>query len=237
MIDIAVVEDDVSDADKLEEYLNRFSAESGQSIQICRFDNAVSFLEKYTPRYDIVFMDIDMPMLSGMNASRRLREMDGNVTLIFVTNLVQYAVDGYEVAASDFIVKPINYYGFSIRLRRALEKIDRSSGVSVDVRTREKFIRLSAQDIKYVEVFDHDLVYHTEKERITAIGSLSDIESTLKKVGFFRCSRCYLVNLKYVLGVRGTSVNVGGEEIRISSSRRKALMSALTDWLSGKGSR
>lgn len=236
MLNIAIVEDNQQDAERLSEYLERFASETVNRINVGRFDNAVDFLDKYAPIYDIIFMDIDMPMLSGMDASRRLRRIDKNVALIFVTNLAQYAVDGYEVQAFDFIIKPVSYYSFSIKLKRAIDRLDSSLGVTIDIRTREKLTRISSNEIRYIEIFDHNLIYHTEKEDITAIGTLSEIESALRKTGFFRCSRCYLVNLKYVMGVHGTSVNVGGEEIQISSSRRKELMKVLADYLSGKGS-
>lgn len=235
MINVAIVEDDPSDAEALAAYLEKFSRETENHIEVSRFGNAVDFLDKYAPRYDIVFMDIDMPLLSGMNAAQRLRQIDGNVLLIFVTNLVQYAVDGYEVNAFDFIVKPIGYYNFSIKLKRALERLDRSSGVTIDIRTREKLTRVSSADIKFVEVYDHNLIYHTSKGDITAVGTLSEAQNLLPEADFYRCSRCYLVNLRYVTVVRGTSVNVGGDEIQISESRRKALFAALADYMRGKG--
>ena len=237
MINVAIVEDDAADAILLNHCIDKFARENGVEIEVARFDTAVDFLDKYAPRYDIVFMDIDMPMLSGMHASAQLRRMDKDVLLIFVTNLVQYAVDGYEVGAFDFIVKPIGYYNFSVKLKRALDRIDRFSGVSVNIRTREKLTRISSNDIRYIEVFDHNLIYHTSKENFTAVGTLSEVEKILPADSFFRCSRCYLVNLRYVTVVRGTSVHVGGDEILISESRRKALFAALADYVSGQGSR
>lgn len=234
MLNIAIVEDNKADAARLTAYLDRFSSETGRKINVAAFDNAVVFLEKYAPRYDIIFMDIDMPMLSGMDASRRLREIDKNVILIFVTNLAQFAVDGYEVHAYDFVVKPIGYYSFSIKLKRAIERLGAETGMMLDIRTREKLTRVASKEVKYIEIYDHNLIYHTESGDITAVGTLSEIESSLRKVGFYRCSRCYLVNLRYVLGVHGNAVNMGGLEIQISSGRRKGFMAALADHLSGK---
>ena len=232
---IAVVEDVGRDADTLRAYIERFSEDRGVRTSVRVFSNAVDFLDKYSSDFDIVFMDIEMPMLSGMDASRKLRAMDGEVVLIFVTNLAQYAVEGYEVNAFDFIVKPVNYHSFSMKFERALDRLGRSSGVIVRIKTREKLTCVPSSEIKYIEVYDHDLVYHTVKGDMTATGTLSDVESKLEGAGFFRLSRYSLVNLSFVRAVRSTHVDVGGAEVQISGARRKELMAALAGWLDGRG--
>lgn len=171
MLKMAVVEDIKEDSDTLCGYVEKFSEETAERIDIRVFGNAVDFLDKYSSGFNIVLMDIDMPMLDGMAASRKLRDIDDDVVLIFVTNLAQYAVEGYEVHAFDFIVKPVSYYSFSIKLRRAIDHLGKSSGVTVQIRTRENFACVPSTEIKYIEVYDHDLVYHTVKGNMTAIGS------------------------------------------------------------------
>ena len=225
---IAVVEDVGKDADTLRAYIERFSEDRGVRTSVRVFSNAVDFLDKYSSDFDIVFMDIEMPMLSGM---------DGEVVLIFVTNLAQYAVEGYEVNAFDFIVKPVNYHSFSMKFERALDRLGRSSGVIVRIKTREKLACVPSSEIKYIEVYDHDLVYHTVKGDMTATGTLSDVESKLEGAGFFRLSRYSLVNLSFVRAVRSTYVDVDGAEVQISGARRKELMAALAGWTDGMGGR
>ena len=85
----------------------------------------MDFLEAYRPDFDLVFLDIELPLLNGIETARRLRELDSVVALVFITNMEQYAVNGYEVDALDFVVKPINYYRFSSMMRKALRIIAR----------------------------------------------------------------------------------------------------------------
>ena len=123
MIRSAIVEDDDDAAALLAGYLSRYGTENGVVFSVERFSNAVPFIERYDGGYDIVFMDIEMDDLDGMSAARLLRKRDGAVALVFVTNMAQFAIKGYEVDALDFIVKPVKYYDFAFRLKKAVSRI------------------------------------------------------------------------------------------------------------------
>lgn len=120
MINVAIVEDEDCAANNLSEYLNTFGRQNNTEIKAERFRDAISLLTGYSGKFDIVFMDIELPEMNGMDAAKKLREIDMSVTLVFVTNMAQYAVKGYEVGAVDYIVKPVSYYDFSLKLRRIL---------------------------------------------------------------------------------------------------------------------
>lgn len=83
-------------------------------------DNAGVFIEQYRPDYDLIFLDIQMPGLNGMEAATALRKKDSSVLLVFVTNMAQYAVRGYDVNAAGFILKPVSYYDFLMRMRKCI---------------------------------------------------------------------------------------------------------------------
>ena len=106
MINVAIVEDEKQAADRLCSLFCRYERERGEKFRVVVFSDPVTFLANYSPDYELIMMDIDMPDLNGMDAVRKLREADREVMVIFVTNLAQYAVKGYEVDAFDFIVKP-----------------------------------------------------------------------------------------------------------------------------------
>ena len=144
MIRIAIVEDDREHALRLENALKKYADEHKLTLQICVFYNVISFLEQYAGDYEIVFMDIMMPMMNGMDASRMLREKDENVMLIFVTSMGQYAIRGYEVSASDFIVKPVEYPSFALKFTRALSKLPKKEDRDVLIR-KERLLPVPAK--------------------------------------------------------------------------------------------
>ena len=108
MVRVLVIEDTPAEADALVLCLRRYAAERGETLAIEVIGSAFEFLGSHQP-CDLIFMDIDMPGITGMEAAQALRAHDEKTPLVFVTNLSQYAVKGYEVDALGFLVKPVSY--------------------------------------------------------------------------------------------------------------------------------
>lgn len=230
---VAIVEDSPAEAELLRSYFARFTREHGVEFTLTCFASGEEFLNKYRPAYDLVLMDIGLPGHNGMETAAALRERDRSVTLIFVTNMAQFAVKGYEVDAFDFVVKPVGYSNFALKLQRALNKLDTRRDTEVLVTLSDSMVRLAASQIKYIEISGHRMVYHTTDGELYAYGNLKEVEATLGGGMFARCNNCYLVNLNYVRAVQGHTVTVGTDELQISRPRRKAFIQALNDYLGG----
>ena len=230
----AIVGDEDAAARDLEECLKRYCGKRGITCSTERFRDGRAFLEQYSPRYDLIFMDIRMPEVDGMAAAQRLRALDRVTALVFVTSMVQYAVKGYEVEALDFIVKPVRYPSFEMKMRRILQAVDLKKGREVLLSVGGTVRVLTSSSIYYVEVMDHDLTYHTSQGDVTVRGKLSAVEQQLPREVFFRCSTSYLINLQHVRQLTGDTVLVGDRELRVSRGRKKELMAALAACL-GRG--
>lgn len=230
---VAVVEDSPAEAETLRKLFERYTAERGTPFQLTFFPSGEEFLNKYRPIYDFVLMDIGLPKINGMEAAARLREMDKSVTLIFVTNMAQFAVKGYEVDAFDFVVKPVNYANFSLKIQRCLNKLSSRRGTELVISQADQLVRISTSRIKYIEISGHNMVYHTTDGPVHVYGNLKDVEASLNSSMFARCNNCYLVNLNYVQAIRGYTAVVDGDELQISRPRRKAFVQALNDYLGG----
>lgn len=230
-IRVCILEDDPKASETLRSYLLRYGSENDLEFSITAYENAVLLLEHYSPDYDIIYMDIQMPFLNGMDAARKLRRLDTQVLLVFVTTLAQYALEGYEVSAQDYIVKPVNYFDFAMKLTRTLDRLPQTHEPEILVLTDAGTQRIRLNDVYYVEVSDHYLLYHTRKGEYRQYGAMSKLENELSFYGFARCNSCYLVNLKYVMGVNGFVLQTADGELQISRPKKKQFMDALERYM------
>lgn len=227
MINVAIVEDDDLVSSQLKEFFNKISAEYGKEFSVNIFKNAVVFLQSFKSQFDIVLMDIEMPHINGMDAAVKMREIDDIVTLIFVTNMQQYAVKGYEVKALDFIVKPVYYETFAMKINRAMREVAARQNDFITVKSRIGVVRIAISDLAYVEVARHNLTFHMVDGTVEARGNISDVESELAKYHFLRCNVCYLVNPKYIKKIAGNTICIIDRQLQISRPKKKKFLENL----------
>ncbi len=230
MINIAIVEDEKENAIRLQELLKQYGKATDKSCQTVYFHDGMDFLDQYEKKnFDIVFMDIDMPYLDGMSVSKRMRQKDEKIALIFVTRLSQYAVQGYEVDAVDFMVKPVQYAQLERVMKRAERRIEKNENRYIKVKTQDRGICiLNIKEIQYLEVQRHRLTYHTDQGEYVCNGNLNAAKEELGDNFFAQCNSCYLVNMNYVKQIEGDSVGVGNDRLKISRGKYKDFMASLT---------
>ena len=158
-----------------------------------------------------------------------------NHTIIFITNMSQYAIEGYAVNALDYVLKPLSYYAFSQCLSRAVSRLERRQNRYILVSSQLSSKRINAADLLYVEVHGHTLIYHTSEEDISAGGSMKEVEESLSGLPFFRCNKCDLVNLDHVDGIRNGDAVVGSNIVQVSRAKKKAFMTALNQHINEVG--
>lgn len=233
MLRIAIVEDEPAVAAQLQDYVERFCRENAQKADITVFSNGMDIIEDYRAVWDIILMDIEMPQLDGMSAARRIREVDSAAVLIFITNMARFAIKGYEVDAMDFVLKPVKYTQFALKLKKAVHIISGRRQHYVMLSTNGADRRIPVNEILYIEVINHRLYIHTLQEELTIRSSLQEMESQLSGLHFARSSNSYLVNLHNVTGLRRDSILVPGHELPLSRSKRKEFLQALSDYMGG----
>lgn len=234
MLHIAIVEDNKADSDLLQELLHQYEQDNSCRFQITCFSNGMSFLDEYEAKYDIILMDIEMPQLDGMSTAKRLREIDSTVCLIFITNLAQYAINGYEVDAIDFLLKPLEYFQFSLRLHKAIHICGLWKERSIAVDTQDALIRLPLNEIYYVESEKHYLTFRTKRGEYRSRGTIKTVMGELPRETFARSHSSYLVNLGYVERIERKQVIVHGMALPVSRACRQELIDAFTRYLGGE---
>ncbi|MBR6954083.1 MAG: response regulator transcription factor [Clostridia bacterium] len=235
MIRIAMVEDEEEYAKTIRRYCSRYSTEKHTDIDLVWHDNPVAFLEGYRGDYDVVFMDVVMPLMDGMTCARGLRERDGNVLLCFITSMAQYAIHGYEVGALDYVVKPIAYEEFALKMDRLGRLLERQGARTFLINSRSAVHRIDLRDLYYVEVYSHSLLFHTAQGDYEAYGKLSALAEDERFQRFLRVTPSHLVNSAYISAVSEDTLTVHGVEIPISRRRKKECLEKLAMAMGGVG--
>ena len=230
MILVAITDDDAKDAALLKKGVEAYFQAKKRTARVQVFSDGLDFI-KSSETYDIVFLDIQMEKLDGLETARLFRKIGKESILIFVTNMAQFAIKGYEVDALDFIIKPASMESIVYVLDKAMKRLAGTAGTVIALKTAEGTTTLSENDITYVEVFDHNLVYHTTQGDYTVRGRLSDVTEKLNPERFVECNRSFIVNLRYVSHVAAEYLLIGDTRISISRSHRKELMKRFSGFL------
>ena len=235
MIRIAIVEDEAAVREQLEGYVQRYTRQYGTEFDVHLFTDGMEILDDYRPVYDLILLDVEMKHLDGMETAQRIRELDNEVTIIFITNMAQYAIKGYAVGALDYVLKPVPYFAFSQQLQKAVGQLARQKRHYLAVPVDGGLRRIDEASIYYIESEGHRIHFYTEEGDFSAPGALKTFEEKLADRPFARCNSGYLVNLAQVSGVQQNTVQVGPHELQVSRPKRKAFLEALADYIGGGG--
>ena len=231
---IAIVENEESVAEEFISITERYEAEKGALFQHRVFSNGYDFLESDLDAFDVVFMDIDMPGINGMDTAIMMREKDCEMMLVFVTNLSQYAIEGYKVNALDFILKPITYADFYMVMTKISRNLSSNDNSFFFINVTGVQMKFYNREIEYIDMDGHDVVIHkTDGSGVKFRGSLKSIEKSMDGRTFYRCNGGQLINLSKVKYFDSQNIVLdSGARIPISRSYKKDVLSKLNEYYS-----
>lgn len=233
-MNIAVVDDDPRDRRLLEQYIEKYSLEHKEKCEVFLYANGLDFLEDMEKNFHIVFLDIEMPHMDGLQTARKMRETDENTVLIFITNLAQYAIHGYEVNAIEFMVKPVGYYNFSDKMSKALKFVKRNTEKVILFKKEDVITKMPVSEILYLEKDKNYIVFHTERGEFKERGSMAEMGEKLAGLGFSKCISGCMVNLRYVTKMEKDLVWIKDICLPVSRAQRKLFAKEFADFLRGE---
>ncbi len=236
MIRVAIIEDEKKMSDTLMLYLDKMMENvAGMKFSISVYSDTTPFLDEFHSQFDLLLMDIELPTMSGMDAAKKIREKDSQVTIIFITYMAKFAIKGYEVDAYDFVVKPVSYLPFSVKIQQAVANIKKNHTDFVVIKTKTGVQKVFVSSILYLEVNGHNLQIITQDGVVESYNSLSNMKKLLEPYYFLQCSISYLVNPKYITKIIDSTVYIDNFTVKISRPKKKEFMSKLTNYLGNIG--
>ena len=232
-MNIAICEDEAVQAELLNIQIKNWASENNINISIDNFENAESFLFKWWDydKYDIIFLDIKLGKMSGIELSNIIREKSKIVDIVFTTGHFKYALHGYKVGALQYLMKPINKLDLHFCLDKSLERINNEIDKIV-IETTKKNIKIDYNEIYYCIMFSPYLDIHTKSDKISLRKKISEIEEVLPSKYFVRCHRSYIVNVKHIKSITKNNVLLeNGVSVPISRGKYKAINDAFIDYI------
>lgn len=224
MLQVAMCDDNQMVHEKLTQYFHEFSISSGIEIKLYEYMSGEELLNSNYHIFDLVILDIQMDGMNGLEVARKIRETESDMTIIFFTNYIQYALEGYEVQAYRFLLKPLSYEQFSSVVGVALIEYANRKQNKLIVNNRDKNTYVLIDDILYVETDRRHIVIHTINGENESTMSMKEIENKLKNYLFFRCHTSYLVSLRKIKSIGLQDIELqDGTKIPLSKHRRKDL--------------
>ncbi|KAF5082184.1 MAG: hypothetical protein BI182_06970 [Acetobacterium sp. MES1] len=232
MVYIAVCEDEQEHQERIEWYLKEYSAINCCDFEIAFFSTAVDFWAHYQPEsFCIVFLDIYLEEGNGIEIGKQLRNVGEDCQMVFITSSRDFAIEGFELKAQHYIVKPITKEKIFEALDRCLVVLSKELQV-IRVPNGKLEVAVRLKDIIYVEVFNKISVIHTENEEIKTYLPLSQLENMLGGRPFLRCHRCSIINMNHVEDYTTTDfIMNNGDRVGITRSNSVAVRQRYLDFM------
>lgn len=222
MVSIAVCDDELLDCLTISAKIRTIMEDMGIACSIYQFGSGGELL-KALGRFDLIFLDILMDGMNGMETAKRCRELAYDKALVFLSSSRKYVFDAYDVEAFHYLVKPVDEGKLRFVLKRAVERQRQAARdymvISKDRQSRKLFL----DNVRYFEIWGRQIQVHEKEEVFTWYGQIGTLEKQLMGKGFFRCHKSYLLNLRYVeVYNRQEAVLDNGERILIARRRYEA---------------
>jgi DNA-binding LytR/AlgR family response regulator len=231
---IAIIDDEYEVLTQLTTYIEKASIETGIRFETTCFNEGRTFLDNYDFSYSIVLMDIEMGDENGLELAQNLRKIDSNVILMFITNMSQYAAQGYLVDAIDFIIKPVEYDSFLFRLKRAASRASMQKDILITISSGSEIYSFPSREIIYIEIQGHNMTIHSKKRNNIVRSSLRNVESQLSGAPFARCNNSFLVNLYHIRSIIDNQITLSnGDILSISRGKKVSFFKAYNRFIGG----
>ncbi len=237
MIKIAIVEDEIKNMKQIQLFLQQIQQQKKTLCTVKTFMDGSEFVSQLEQHWDLILLDIEMPDLNGLETAKKIREVNQDTKIVFVTHMAEYAVEGYIYNASNYILKPLNEQEFFMKVGKIIEQIKQTSQDNIYLSNRDEMLKIPLSEVVYIEAQGHMITLHMENHtevKSTSVGTLTQLEKTLSPKGFYRCYKSYIVNLRYVYDIKEQCLLQDGTLLEIGRGKKKEFRRILMNFLTGE---
>lgn len=234
-MDIVVVDDSAKDRARIINDIKKYVKENTMLVHLAEYESGEDFLEKTKiAALEVVFLDIYLKGISGMEVATRIRQDNKDCQIVFVTTSAEFAIQSYDVRAFYYILKPYTYDDIS-RIISMLDKSQQKSARCIRVKTGREWRKILLSDIIYVDYSNHYVQIHTDSSVISTYMKFSEIEEMLLIYSeFMNCYRCIVINMDMVVKVEDLFfLMTNGEYVPINRKRVKEVKDSYVNYVFG----
>ncbi|MBM7833045.1 LytR/AlgR family response regulator transcription factor [Clostridium sardiniense] len=234
MVNIAICDDQGYDRINLKNILEKIAIKNNIIIKIEEFNSGRELLSVYQrdiPKYDVVFLDMILGDSNGIDIAKRIIEFNESVKFIILSSSKEFILDGYEISAVNYIIKPPSIDRIEKELLRAIE-ISNSNEEFYEINKNGSKLLLKLNDIYYLEVEHRKINVYKKDDVINYYEKLENVERDLEEKGFKRCHRSYVINISKIKELKSNEVRLlNGQVIPIGRKYRESLKESFFNYL------
>lgn len=219
---IAICEDNQEHADILKGMIQKWAEMEKIKADINHYESAEQFMYYWEKeeQYDLIFLDIQMNKMNGMELAQYIRRQDRAVFIVFTTGILNYVFRGYEVSAFRYLKKPLQERDVLATLKKANYELSEAKRDAVIIPTEDGALRVFKNDIYYVEADNHYIIMHTRQGNFRYKEKLGNVEPMFPEPAFCKCHRSYIVNLHHMGRLTKDKVEIdNGDTLPVSRAR------------------
>lgn len=221
------------------EYLKNYISKVPQLELVGEFNSPLKAMDLIkSGEADLMFLDIQMPDITGIDF---LKSLNKAPEVIFTTAYQEYALEGFNLSATDYLLKPFAFDRFFQAVNKVIDKLENKQSIDkalplaelsqatfednyLTIRADRKFYKINFDDIKYIEGQKAYVTFHTDKKKITALASLKELEEALPNNQFIRIHKSYIVSVREILSLEGNTIEVSDIKLPVGKIYKDSVM-------------
>lgn len=231
-MNIAICDDLEVDRKILTDMINRYFTELNSIVNITTYSNGEDLISNFNHQnFDLIFLDIYMYKLNGIDTAKEIRKKNYNSILVFITTSSDFALDAYDLDALQYVIKPLTYDKIKKILDKCLKQISANLHF-IEILKDGYPVKIPLNDIYYIDVYDKTCYIHLKDKVLKTYSALAKLWESLENSSFLKCHRSYIVNMLYINEMLSNDFLLkNGEKIPISKSDKLNLKQTYLDFV------